>query len=88
VLRARKHGEDQAIRLLEAAAKTLRLWREEIAFGELADDIAVEAHLALQLTKETEEPDPVRSDSLFPEMTNQVRRQVDLREPNLLSPGR
>jgi transposase len=50
------HGEDQAIPLLEAAAETLRLWDDsEINFGELADDIAVEARLALQLSREIEE---------------------------------
>jgi transposase len=52
-----KHGEDQAIPLLEAAAETLRLWGEEIDYGELADDIAVEARLALQLTKEIHDLD-------------------------------
>ena len=50
-----KHGEDQAVPLLEAAAETLSLWSDEIDFGELADDIAVEARLALQLTREIEE---------------------------------
>ncbi|MBO0713983.1 MAG: transposase [Acidimicrobiales bacterium] len=35
-----KHGEDQAVPLLEAAAETLRLWSGEIDFTELADDIA------------------------------------------------
>lgn len=50
-----KHGEDQAVPLLEAAAETLRLWSGEIDFTELADDIAVEARLALQLTREIEE---------------------------------
>jgi transposase len=50
------HGTEQALRLLEAAAETLRLWDEsEIDFGELADDIAIEARLALQLTKEIDE---------------------------------
>lgn len=52
-----KHGEDEAIPLIEAAAETLRLWKDEIDFGELADDIAVEARLALQLTKEIEDLD-------------------------------
>jgi hypothetical protein len=50
------HGEDQAVPILEAAAETLRLWDDsEIDFGELADDIAIEARLALHLTKEIEE---------------------------------
>jgi hypothetical protein len=52
-----KHGEDEAVPLLEAAAETLRLWDDEIDFGELADDIAVEARLALQLTREIEDLD-------------------------------
>jgi transposase len=51
-----RHGEDQAIPLLEAAAETLRLWDDnEIDFGELADDIAIEARLALQLSREIDE---------------------------------
>ena len=50
------HGEDLAVPLLEAAAETLRLWDDnEIDFGELADDIAVEARLALALTREIDE---------------------------------
>jgi hypothetical protein len=49
-------GAARAVPLLEAAAETLRLWDgDEIDFGELADDIAVEARLALQLTREIEE---------------------------------
>lgn len=52
-----KHAEDQAIPLLEAGAETLRLWGDEIDFGELSDDIAVEARLALQLTREIEDLD-------------------------------
>ncbi len=50
-----KHGEDQAGPLLEAAAETLRLWDDEMDFGELADDVAIEARLALQLTLEIED---------------------------------
>ena len=47
------HGEDHAAALLAAAAETLRIWDDnEIDFGELADDIAIEARLALQLTRE------------------------------------
>jgi transposase len=50
------HGEDQAIPLLDAAAETLRLWDDsEIDFGELADDIAIEARLALRLSREIDE---------------------------------
>jgi transposase len=51
-----RHREDQAIPLLEAAAETLRLWDDsEIQFGELADDIAIEARLALRLSREIDE---------------------------------
>jgi transposase len=50
-------GESHATVLLAAADETLRLWEEEIDFGELADDIAVEARLAIQLSKEIHELD-------------------------------
>jgi len=50
------HSEDDAIGLLAAADETLRLWDDsEIDFGELADDIAIEARLALQLSREIDE---------------------------------
>ncbi|HEV8063306.1 MAG TPA: IS110 family transposase [Acidimicrobiales bacterium] len=52
-----KHGEDIAGPLLEAAAESLRLWDDELDFGELADDMAVEARLALQLTREIQDLD-------------------------------
>jgi transposase len=45
-------GEGHATGLLEAAAQTLALWAEDIDYTELADDLAVEARLALQLTTE------------------------------------
>jgi transposase len=45
-------AEDKAVELLEAAEETLALWAEELDFGELAEDIAVEARLALSLTEE------------------------------------
>jgi transposase len=45
-------GQDHAARLLDAAAETLALWQEDIDYTELADDIAVEARLALQITAE------------------------------------
>ena len=45
-------GEPHAAGLLDAAAQTLALWQEDIDYTELADDIAVEARLALQLTTE------------------------------------
>jgi Transposase IS116/IS110/IS902 family len=37
---------------MEAAAETLTMWQEDIDYTELADDIAVEARLALQITTE------------------------------------
>jgi Transposase IS116/IS110/IS902 family len=45
-------GPDHATRLLDAATQTLALWEEDIDYTELAEDIAVEARLALQLTTE------------------------------------
>lgn len=50
-------GEPEAARLLDAAAQTLWLWEDELDYGELADDIAAEARLALQLTVEIHELD-------------------------------
>lgn len=50
-------GTPEATRLLEAAAQTLSLWEDELDYGELADDIATEARLALQLTQEIHELD-------------------------------
>ena len=45
-------GDQEAIRLLTAANETLAIWGDELDFGELADDIAIEARLALALTVE------------------------------------
>jgi transposase len=45
-------GQDHATRLLDAAGQTLALWAEDIDYTELAEDIAVEARLALALTTE------------------------------------
>jgi transposase len=50
-------GEAHAQRLLEAARETLALWDGELDFTELADDIAVEARMALALSKEIKELD-------------------------------
>jgi transposase len=50
-------GEEQADALLHAAAQTLTLWDGELDYGDLADDIAVEARLALHLTDEIKELD-------------------------------
>lgn len=52
-----KHGEDIADLLLGAATESIELWDGALDFGELADDMAVEARLALQLTKEIHELD-------------------------------
>jgi transposase len=48
-------GDDEAAALLDAAIETLALWAGDIDFAELADDIALEARLALQLTDEIKE---------------------------------
>jgi transposase len=45
-------GQDHAAQLLAAAAETLALWEEDIDYPGLAEDIAVEARLALALTTE------------------------------------
>jgi hypothetical protein len=50
-------GEEQAEALLEAAAETLILWADDLEFGELADDIAIEARLALSLGEELKDLD-------------------------------
>jgi transposase len=48
-------GNEKAAELVAAADETLALWSTELDFGELADDIAIEARLALQLTEEVKE---------------------------------
>jgi transposase len=51
-------GEPHADALLAAAAQTLQLWSEgELDYPDLAEDIAIEARLALQLTEEIKELD-------------------------------
>lgn len=50
-------GEDLAEQLLTLATETQRLWRDGLEFADLADDIAVEARLALELTAEINELD-------------------------------
>lgn len=50
-------GDGEAQKLLEAAAETLALWDGELDYPDLADDIAVEARLALALTEEIHELD-------------------------------
>jgi transposase len=48
-------AEAQAI--LDAAGESLALWAGELDYGDLAEDIAIEARLALQLTAELHELD-------------------------------
>ncbi|GAA4978154.1 IS110 family transposase [Actinopolymorpha pittospori] len=50
-------GQAKAEQLLAAAAETLALWEEDLDFPDLADDIAIEARLALALTAEIKELD-------------------------------
>ncbi|MGH9208415.1 MAG: IS110 family transposase [Acidimicrobiales bacterium] len=50
-------GDLEAARLMDAAAQTLSIWEDELDYGELADDVATEARLALQLTQEIHELD-------------------------------
>jgi transposase len=50
-------GEAEADRVLAAAAATLALWGDELSFPDLAEDIAMEARLALGLTEEIKELD-------------------------------
>lgn len=49
--------EAKAEELLATAAATLRLWGEDLDYPDLADDIAIEARLALALTQEIKELD-------------------------------
>jgi hypothetical protein len=50
-------GAAEAASLLEAAAQTLALWGDDLDYVELADEIATEARLALELTHEIHELD-------------------------------
>lgn len=50
-------GEPEVDAILAAANATLQLWGEELSFPDLAEDIAVEARLALALTEEIKEVD-------------------------------
>lgn len=50
-------GEPEVDVLLTAARATLELWDEELEYTDLAEDIAVEARLALALTEEIKELD-------------------------------
>ncbi len=54
------HGRwnvDHAAAVLAAAHESVLLWGDELDFGELADDLAVEARLALSLTEEVKQLD-------------------------------
>jgi transposase len=48
-------GDDKATALLTAANETLALWSDGLDFADLADDIALEARVALHLTEEIKE---------------------------------
>lgn len=50
-------GDSLAAELLAAAAESLQLWDGEISYPDLAEDIAAEARLALQLTTEVRDLD-------------------------------
>jgi transposase len=50
-------GEQEAEALLQAATETLALWADDLEFAELADDIAIEARLALRLGEEPKDLD-------------------------------
>lgn len=57
-LHRHSHGRwntEHAEAILDAAADTLALWGDALDYGELADDLAVEARLALSLTQEIKE---------------------------------
>jgi transposase len=50
-------GDAEADQILAAARETLDVWGEDLSFPDLADDIAVEARLALALTDEVKDVD-------------------------------
>jgi transposase len=50
-------GHDLADQLLAAATATVELWGEDLPFPDLAEDIAIEARLALRITEEIKELD-------------------------------
>jgi transposase len=50
-----KHDARYAEAILKAANDTIELWGDELDYGELADDLAVEARLALALSAEIKE---------------------------------
>lgn len=50
-------GPERADQLIAAASETLALWGDSLEYPDLAEDIAIEARLALQLTVEIKELD-------------------------------
>jgi len=50
-------GDALAEQILAAAGASLQLWQDDISFPDLAEDIAIEARLALALTEEIKELD-------------------------------
>jgi transposase len=72
-------GQPHADALLGAAAETLELWSgEELDYPDLAEDIAIEARLAVQLTEELKELD---------ERTALLLKQADPHEILTSAPG-
>jgi len=72
-------GDKHADALLAAAAETLQLWSgAELDYPDLADDIAVEARLALHLTEELKDLD---------ERTTLLLQQADPRGSVTSAPG-
>ncbi len=47
----------EAEQIMDAAHQSIALWADDLDFGDLAEDIAIEARLALQLTAELKELD-------------------------------
>ena len=50
-------NQPEAEQIMAAARESIALWSEDLDFGDLAEDIAIEARLALQLTAELKELD-------------------------------
>lgn len=50
-------NQPEAQQIMTAAHESLALWADDLDFGDLAEDIAIEARLALQLTTELKELD-------------------------------
>lgn len=50
-------NQPEAEQIMAAARESIALWSDDLDFGDLAEDIAIEARLALQLTSELKELD-------------------------------